>query len=75
MPSGTVVLRGARNENWIFVAVCLRSARRAIAALHPKQAHCTGARRNPRGKQGTSETSSVREWSGKAERMAFGLLG
>ena len=39
MPSGTVILRGARNESWIVVTACLRSARRTIAALHPKQAH------------------------------------
>ena len=42
MPSGTVVcvvLRGARNESRIAVVAYLRSARRAIAALHPKQAH------------------------------------
>ena len=39
MPSGTVVLRGAHNESWIVVAACLRSVRRTIAALHPKQAH------------------------------------
>ena len=39
MPSGTVILRGARNESWIVVAACLRSARQAIAALHPKEAH------------------------------------
>ena len=39
MPSGTMVLLGARNESWIVVAACLRSVRRAIAALHPKQAH------------------------------------
>ena len=31
MPSGTVVLRGARNESWIVVAACLRSVRLAIA--------------------------------------------
>ena len=39
--SGTVVLRGAHhNESWVVVAVCrLRSVRRAIAALHPEQAH------------------------------------
>ena len=39
MPPGTVVLRGARNGSWIVVTACLHSARRAIAALHPKQAH------------------------------------
>ena len=39
MPSGTVVLRGARDKSWVVVAACLCSARRAIAALHPKQAH------------------------------------
>ena len=39
MPSGTVVLRVAHSESWIVVAACLRSVRRAIAALHPKQAH------------------------------------
>ena len=39
MPSGTDILRGARNKSWIVVTACLRSARRAIAALHPKQAH------------------------------------
>ena len=32
------LLWGARNESWIVLAACLRSARRAIAALHPKQA-------------------------------------
>ena len=37
--SGTVILRGARNKSWIAVTACLCSARRAIAALHPKQAH------------------------------------
>jgi|TARA_B110000261_G_scaffold157701_1_gene193126 hypothetical protein len=35
----------------------------------------TGARRNPRDKHDTSETFSVREWSGKAKRMTFNLLG
>jgi len=35
----------------------------------------TGARRNPRDKHATSKTFSVREWSGKAKRMAFNLLG
>ena len=39
MPSDTGILRGARNENWIVVAACLRSARLAIAAIHPKQAY------------------------------------
>ena len=32
-------LRGTRNKSWIVVTACLCSARRAIAALHPKQAH------------------------------------
>jgi hypothetical protein len=35
----------------------------------------TGARRNPRDKHDTSETFSVRVWSGKAKRMTFNLLG
>jgi hypothetical protein len=35
----------------------------------------TGARRNPRDKHDTSETFSVRKWSGKANRMMFNLLG
>ena len=39
VPSGTDILRGARNKSWIVVTACLCSARRAIAALHPKQAH------------------------------------
>ena len=39
MPLGTMTLRGARTESWIVVTACLRSIRRAIAALHPKQAH------------------------------------
>ena len=40
VPSGTVVLRSARNESRVVVTTaCLRSARRAFAALHPKQAH------------------------------------
>ena len=39
VPSGSVVLRGARNKSLIAVAACLRSARRGIAALHPKPAH------------------------------------
>ena len=39
VPSGTGILRDARNESRIVVAACLRSAKRAIEALHPKQAH------------------------------------
>ena len=39
MPSGTDLLWGARNKSWVVVAACLCSARRAIAALHPKRAH------------------------------------
>ena len=34
-----------------------------------------GARRNPRDKHDTSETCSVRKWSGKAKRMTFNPLG
>ena len=71
MPSGTVVLRGARNKSWIVVAACLRSARRAIAALHPKQAHDA----TPVTNTAHLKLASVREWSGKAKRMTFNLLG
>ena len=73
MPSGTVILRGARNKSLIVVTACLRSARRAIAALHPKQAHDATPVTNtayPKLFQCANGPGT-----GKAKRMTFNLLG
>ena len=63
VPSGTDILRGARNKKLdrrdrLFV---LGQAGYRGASSE------TGVRRNPRDKHDTSETFSVREWSGKAK--------
>ena len=38
VPKGAGNLRGARDKNWTVVAACLRSFRRALAAVHPEPA-------------------------------------
>ena len=66
-----VVLRGARsNESLIVVAACLRSVRRAIAALYPKQAHDDAI---PRDKHGTSVCARMVRESGNNDVEPAGL--